>query len=319
MTRLSAKTRLIENKMTKARDIRSGKSNSPFRYAGGKFYARKLILQHIPESEVYCEPFAGGASIFFAKSPSERSILNDLDKDVINTFIQIRDNVDGLIELLDGIPATKELHGYYKNEYLPSNDLERAFRWFYLNRTSYSGIMKKENCYFGYNDKYSMRPENWPRHLRTVSDRLQGVELVSKDFAEVIDELPDGSFLFVDPPYYNADQKKFYSCNFELKDHIRLKECLERNKDRVRFLITYDNSSEVRELYEWCDVLEDHEWQYTISRTDDQKNGKKLEQGHTGSRNKGKEVFIKNYDINDISVCGPVNLSKTNGRRYATS
>ncbi len=97
--------------------LRSGKSNSPFRYAGGKFYARKLILPHIPDIKVYCEPFAGGASIFFAKEPSTISILNDLDDDVINTLIQIRDNLGGLLELLDGIPATKKLHALYKNKY----------------------------------------------------------------------------------------------------------------------------------------------------------------------------------------------------------
>ena len=31
--------------------------NSPFRYAGGKFYARKLIAEHLIDTEVYCEPF----------------------------------------------------------------------------------------------------------------------------------------------------------------------------------------------------------------------------------------------------------------------
>lgn len=305
--------------MTEVRHIRSGKSNSPFRYAGGKFYARKIILQHIPTVDVYCEPFAGGASIFFAKEPSKTSVLNDLDEELINTLIQIRDNLDDLLGLLDGIKATKKLHGYYKNKYKPTNDLERAFRWFYLNRTSYSGIMKKENCYFGYGDKYSMRPENWPRHLRTVSDRLQGVELTSIDFEQIIDGLPDGSFLFVDPPYYNADQKKFYTCNFELEDHIRLKECLARNNDRLKFLITYDNSPEVRDLYEWCSVLEEHEWQYTISRTDDQKNGKKLAQGHSSPRSNGKEVFIKNYDINNVRICNPVKLPTPSVAKLATA
>ncbi len=243
--------------------IHSGKSNSPFRYAGRKFYARKVILPHIPktsvycepfaggasiffakepagqsilndlDTSVYCEPFAGGASIFFAKEPAGQSILNDLDTDVMNTFVQIRDNLDRLLGLLDGIPATKKLHAHYKNTYKPSDDLERAFRWYYLNRTSYSGIMKRENCYFGYGAKYSMRPENWPHHLRMVSNRLQGVKLTSLDFEDCIDTMPDGAFLFVDPPYFNADQKKFYPCHFELRDHIYLMACLQRNADRL--------------------------------------------------------------------------------------
>ena len=279
-----------------------GKTNSPFRYPGGKFYARKLILQHILDSDVYCEPFAGGASIFFAKSPSAFSILNDLDAGVTNTLIQIRDNLESLLDLLDGVPATKEIHWFIKNRYRPRTKLEHAFRWFYLNRTSYSGIMKPENCYWGFGEKYSMGPKNWPVHLRAVSARLQGVEIKSEDFEPVIDGLPKGAFIFVDPPYYNADQKKFYSCNFGVDDHKRLSECLQRNSRRLLFMVTYDNSPEVRELYDWCDVFEEQEWQYTINRTDDQKNGRKLADGYKSKRQKGRELFIKNYDIESMPL-----------------
>ncbi|MBF2761392.1 MAG: DNA adenine methylase [Ectothiorhodospiraceae bacterium AqS1] len=285
--------------------MHASSNHSPFRYPGGKFYARKLILEQLPPSEVYCEPFAGGASIFFAKQRSKINILNDLDADVINTFKQIRDSVEELVALLDGLPATKDLHHYYKNEYQPQNDLERALRWFYLNRTSYSGIMKPENCYWGYHDKYSMRPENWPRLLRSVSKQLQDVELSSSDFEAVIESVPDDAFLFIDPPYYNADQKKFYPCSFDRSDHTRLSRCLADHRDRIRFLITYDNSAEVRDLYAWCDIFEEREWQYTISRTDDQKNGRKLADGYRAERQNGKELFIRNYMIDNSSWISP--------------
>ena len=276
---------------------RSNRSNSPFRYPGGKFYARRLILHEIPEHHFYCEPFAGGASVFFSKNKAKKSLLNDLDDDVINTLTQIRDAVEDLIALLDGIPASKDLHTYYKNEYQPKSDLERAFRWYYLNRTSYSGIMRVENCYWGYGRKYSMRPENWPPHLRTVSDRLQGVELTSLDFEKVIDELPDGAFAFVDPPYYDADQQKFYNCTFDEVDHHRLSACLHRNCHRIRFLLTYDDHDQVRHLYSWADEINGRTWNYTINRTDDQKNGVKLKDGFRGSRDKGQELFIRNYHV----------------------
>lgn len=276
----------------------SGKTNSPFRYPGGKFYARKLILHHIPQSEVYCEPFAGGGSIFFAKTPpSKVSILNDLDRELMNTYRQIKNNLPAMLEMLRGIPATKRMHAFFKNEFKPCNALERAGRWFYLNRTSYSGIMNPQNCFYGYGDKYSMRPERWPAHLMQVSRRLQKAKLTSLDFEEVIDAAADGAFLFVDPPYYNADQKKFYSCSFEQEDHVRLLRCLRRNAKRLRFLITYDNSPEVAEMYRWCKTLKPHEWNYTINRTDDQRNGKKLRDGHKGARYIGRELFIMNYNI----------------------
>lgn len=277
---------------------RSNRSNSPFRYPGGKFYARRLILKEIPPHHDYCEPFAGGASVFFAKSISDgMSILNDLDVDVINTLIHIRDDVEGLIELLDGIEATKATHAYYKKEYTPSNRLEEAFRWYYLNRTSYSGIMRPENCYWGFGTKYSMGPENWPPHLRTVSDKLQGTVLSCRDFEEVIDALPDGCFVFADPPYYSADQQKFYNVVFEHEDHERLAECLKRNSHRLSFLLTYDDHPDIRILYQWANSIKSQQWNYTINRTDDQRNGLKRRDGFRGGRDKGSELFIRNYQV----------------------
>lgn len=265
--------------------------NSPFRYAGGKFYARKLITEHIPPHSSYIEPFAGGASVFFAKNKVQNNWLNDIDKDLINCLKVIRDYPSKLIDALKDEKAVKERHGFFKNEFKPSNSLERALRWFYLNRTSYSGIMNMQNCYWGYGEKFSMRPENWPRNILRTSEKLQGVKLTSFDFSQVINEAEDGSFLFIDPPYFNADQDKFYACSFKKEDHYRLQEVLHNNSDRLKYLITYDNSPEIRDLYSWAQDLLEKEWNYTINRTDDQKNGTDKK----GSRYKGQELFIINY------------------------
>jgi DNA adenine methylase len=265
--------------------------NSPFRYAGGKFYARKLILEHIPNHDTYVEPLCGGASIFFAKPKAQRSILNDKDKDLINTLITIRDRPDELADFLDGVVASKEMHAYFKREFKPKNDLERAGRWYYLNRTSYSGIMKMENCYWGYGDKYSMRPENWRRHLLKTSLKLRGVEIYNEDFEPVINDSPDGSFLFIDPPYFNRDQDKFYTETFTESDHLRLAKVLRDNSPRLKFLLTYDNHPFIRELYGWAGNILEKEWNYTINRTDDQTKKTTTK----GKRYKGKELFILNY------------------------
>lgn len=267
--------------------------NSPFRYPGGKFYARKLILEHLIPHTYYIEPFAGGASIFFAKEKVEYSILNDADPELANCYLMIRDHVEDLIELLHGLPATKDLHTYYKNVYKPTNELERAFRWYYLNRTSYSGIMNMQNCFWGYGDKYSMQPKNWPSHLRKCSNKLQGVEISCCDFEQVIAKAPDHAFLFIDPPYFNADQDKFYTHSFDKESHYRLARVLHEHNHRIKFLLTYDNSPEVREMYRWSTSMLDKEWNYTINRTDDQ--SKKTTS--KGKRHMGKEVFIINYDV----------------------
>lgn len=279
----------------------NGSINSPFRYAGGKFYARNLILEHIPSHSDYIEPFAGGASIFFAKSKAKNNWLNDIDEALINTYLIIRDRPEELIEYLAGEQATKERHTYYKTEFAPQNNLEAAARWFYLNRTSYSGIMKLQNCYWGYGEKYSMRPENWGRNILRTSAKLQNIEITCFDFEQVIKVVPDGSFLFIDPPYFNADQEKFYTHSFSKNDHYRLVQLLSEHKDRIKFLLTYDNNLEVREMYHWATQIYDKEWNYTINRTDDQKNNQKKEQEFKGERYKGKEIFILNYDSATVS------------------
>lgn len=291
--------------------------NSPFRYAGGKFYARKLILAHIPRHTAYIEPFAGGGSIFFAKPKVDFNQLNDIDGELVNVYQTIRDNSDELIYLLkkrpetesripndftqtaiygDPLPATKELHGFFKNIFEPENNLEKAFRWFYLNRTSYSGIMNTQNMYWGYGDKFSMQPKNWAQNINRTSQKLQAVEITNLDFEEVINNAPDGALLFIDPPYFNADQDKFYQHYFAKQDHFRLADCLRRNNERLQLFITYDNVPEIRELYYWMAEFHDKEWNYCIQRTDDQKNGTIRK----GERYKGKELFILNYNSQQV-------------------
>lgn len=297
--------------------MKNNEINSPFRYAGGKFYARKLIIEHIPYHFTYIEPFAGGASIFFAKDKVELNHLNDIDEELINVLNIIKNHPEELISFFkvretdknrfpkelftrqiigEPIPALKELHYFFKNIYQPQNDIERAGRWFYLNRTSYSGIMNLQNMYWGYGDKYSMQPKNWPRNIRRSSEKLQNVLITSLDFEQVIDNAPDNSLLFVDPPYFKADQDKFYNHAFSEDDHFRLEKTLRRNTDRLKIFITYDNVPEVRELYSWMQEIHDKEWNYCIQRTDDQKTRTRRK----GQRYKGKEIFILNYDSTEI-------------------
>lgn len=250
-------------------------------------------MEYIPPHSNYIELFAGGASMFFAKPKANYNWLNNIDKNLVNCYEIIRDQAHELIYALNGEVATKERHAYYKNEFKPQSDLELAIRWFYLNRTSYSGIMNMKNCYFGYGDKFSMRPENWAANIERTAQKLQQVKLTSFDFEEIIGQLnyDENTFLFIDPPYYNADQDKFYTHAFTRQDHLRLANLLKDNQHKFNFLLTYDNCSEVRELYQWAENIVEKEWNYAISRTDDQKH----KTDHKGTRNKGQEIFITNF------------------------
>lgn len=270
--------------------------HSPFRYAGGKFYALKYILPLIPNHRSYVEPFCGGASVFFAKDKVRENWLNDLDSELINTYKIIKEKPEELYEFLKDEKATKERHTYFKNEFKPKNDLEKAARWFYLNRTSYSGIMNPRNMFWGYGDKFSLRPFGWEKRIMECSKKLRDVKLTSEDFAGVIDKAPEGSFLFIDPPYFATDQSKFYTHSFKKEDHFRLADVIRKNSKRIRFMLTYDDSPEVRELFSWNHNIIKRAWTYTLNRTDDQtkKTNKK------GKRSVGNEIFIMNYKMRII-------------------
>jgi DNA adenine methylase len=281
--------------------------NSPFRYAGGKFYARKLILEFIPPHTDYVEPFAGGASIFFAKNKVKNNWLNDIDGELINVFLFIRDNPEQLITALKGEVATKERHHFYKYHFIPENPLEKAVRWYYLNRTSFSGIMNMKHCYWGYSHKSSMPPEKWAISILQTSQKLQNVCLSKLDFEEVIERVPDRAFLFLDPPYFKTQQDKIYSCAFTHKCHHRLCKALKRAGNRFQFLLTYDNCCEIREMYAWAKLIVEKQWNYTIQRTDNQKLTKTKTINDTqiqeisklklkGRRSQGRELFITNYN-----------------------
>jgi DNA adenine methylase len=142
-----------------------------------------------------------------------------------------------------------------------------------------------------------MVPKNWPPHLRNCSTKLEGVKLTNWDFERVIEEAPDGAFLFIDPPYFNADQDKFYTISFSREDHYRLEQILKKHSKRFRFLLTYDNTPEIRKLYSWANETLDKEWNYTINRTDDQKKDGSRKKNEKGTRYKGKELFILNYEV----------------------
>ncbi len=256
---------------------------SPFRYPGSKARAVKFIKEVWEKSyhDEYREPLVGGGGVFFGKKKVKYNWLNDLDKELMITYKFIADpNLRiKLIEKVSKEIASKERHQEIKI-WRPKTDLDIAYRYFYLNRTSYSGIMKKPA--WGYHPKKSVPPSRWGPRIELASRKLEGVKLTSLDYHEVINALPTGNhvFIFVDPPYFKADQKRAYKFYFTLEDHIAL--CNVLKHTNYDFCLTYDDCEEVRELYEWAEIYP-VSWRYHTA------NARKAE------RKMGMELIISNF------------------------
>src|SRR5437764_5502851 len=118
------------------------RSASPFlKWAGGKTQLLSALLKNIPlRFGTYIEPFVGGGALFFELQPT-KAILADSNPELINCYIVVRDKVEDLITILRTYPYSEEFYYKLRSE-TPNDDLLRAARMIYLNRTCYNGLYR---------------------------------------------------------------------------------------------------------------------------------------------------------------------------------
>ena len=251
------------------------------RYPGGKFYGYKRF-QHFLEipHEEYREPFVGGASVFLGKKlASKLNWINDKDEELINFYNIIKNDGDrkGLSSLLSNEVANKERHLEVR-QFNPKNDVERAFKYFYLNRTSFSGIMN--NPRWGYMIGSSVTPDKWPQIIIPVGEKLKNAKITSFDFRKVITSKTKNRsvLIYLDPPYFKAS-KAIYTHEFKMNDHQDLMKLLKDTK--YKFVLSYNDDEELRQMYDWASIYK-LDWVYYMSEA---------------RREKGKELIITNFKL----------------------
>lgn len=268
------------------------KSNSarrtlPFRYPGGKYYALDILRpfwENIGHKE-YREPFAGGATVFFNKPKAKINWLNDLDAELIACYKVLQDSEmrQRLANELSLEIASKER---WKEVFdsIPDDEYEIAKKYYYLNRTSFSG--KLVSAAWGYRPKRSLPPERWKERIIPCGEWLSNTLLTSLDFSEIIRAEGNDVLMYVDPPYYLPPKHKHYRCGFDLEDHERLAD--ELYKTKHKFFLTYDDCSEVRALYHWAHIYE-VKFFYRVDNS--------VTRG--GQRQTGFELIITNYEMKE--------------------
>lgn len=234
------------------------------RYPGGKFYGFKKIIPFLKVEHLnYIEPFVGGASIFLAKKKASGvNWINDADPDLINFYsiIQNENTRTLLYNLLKSEKANKERHKEII-QMKPKDNVERAFKYFYLNRTSFSGIMNKPR--WGFAIGSSVVPEKWIELIEPVAKKLENVKITNFDFRKALNETikDSNTLIYADPPYFKAS-KSIYNHEFSQQDHLDLMNLLKRSK--AKFILSYENCPEIKEMYKWAKISE-VTWKYFMS------------------------------------------------------
>lgn len=202
------------------------------RWAGGKSWLAPFVKDLTKDLNYnnYFEPFMGGASIFFALETKNKCFLSDVNYDLINAFISVRDNVESVISYLQDYRTDAD--SYYRiRAHEPIDSLEKAARFYYLNATSFNGLYRV-NKQGKYNVPYGKKSVtiNYAR-LAEASRKLANTSLQCHDFSCIKEMLSPRDFVFLDPPYaVTKGENGFLAYNpklFSLEDQYRLAELID--------------------------------------------------------------------------------------------
>lgn len=231
------------------------------KWAGGKRRLASEIKALFPsdiEARAYHEPFFGGGAIYFNILPRAGSI-NDINKQLMNFYIIVRDKPQQLIDLANQYEHNEEIFYKLRDKYNQPDltDVEYASLLLYLNKTAFNGLYRvnskgKFNVPFGRYTNPTIVPED---RIRLASKVLRNVDIFNKDFEYVLDIANYGDVVYFDPPYQpinsTANFTSYSSKGFSYEDQVRLRDlCIKLDKNGVYFVLSNSFSPESIELYE---------------------------------------------------------------------
>ena len=194
-----------------------------FMWAGGKTRMIKKYGDILPESfDSYVEPFLGAGAMFvwaYNKNPDATFVLNDYNESIMGIYEAIKSDVAPFMQRMDELSAKylpleksdrkvfyyalREEHAFEFNKWTST---EESASLYFLMKTGFNGIWqinKNTNGRFG-------TPSGLLNQKDKVYDKdnvmewhaaLQKCTLMTGDFAQTLDKVESGAYVFLDPPY----------------------------------------------------------------------------------------------------------------------
>ena len=190
--------------------------------------------------------------------------VNDINYDLISVYNVIKNDVNGLIDILSKYKNESEF--FYsirdldrdKQKYALLSEIERAARIIYLNKTCYNGLYRVNNA-GEFNTPFgNYRNPNIVNSatLLAVSEYFNSANITftSIDYSEVLVNINKSTFVYLDPPYDPVSQTSnftgYVKGGFTREDQIRLKQCCdELNERKVKFMLSNSATDFIKELY----------------------------------------------------------------------
>ncbi len=279
--------------------IKTNKLIAPFvKWVGGKRQLIPSIATHLPKdikSYDYVEPFIGGGALFFHLQP-KNALINDFNKELINVYQVIKNNLDELI--CDLKKHKNEAEYFYEVrsldrsiDYKALSSVQRASRVIFLNKTCFNGLYRVNNA-GEFNAPFGRYKNpnivNEPI-LKAVSKYLNAnnINIQSGDYSEVLNQATKNSFVYLDPPYHPISESSnftgYVQGGWNIFDQIRLREaCDELTKRGIKFLLSNSAAPFIMEQYQYYKIT-------TVKAV-------RAINSNGSERGEIDELLIKNYD-----------------------
>lgn len=245
----------------KEKQVRFSEKVRPFvKWVGGKGQLLETLKKQLPEYmdiEItkYAEPFVGGGAFLFELLnlfDFEEIYINDNNKELINVYKVIRDDVESLICSLrileyqyNNVSDEERQELYYEKreqynniELAKETDVEKAALFIFLNKTCFNGIYRvnkkgKFNVPFGKRKNVKIYDID---NLFKISSLLKNVTLKSCDYHDVLNFADDKTFVYFDPPYRPLNATSSFTSytenDFSDKDQIELANLFKELSDK---------------------------------------------------------------------------------------
>lgn len=202
----------------------------PFiKWAGGKTQLLPEIRNKYPKElgktiNKYCEPFIGGGAVLFdilSNYKLEEILINDINAELVNTYKQIKNNVDILIDELYKMQEyfwqlnTEERKVYYYKKREKFNNLkvngdldketniEKAALFIFLNKTCFNGLFRvnKKGLFNVPMGAYKKPLICDIENLKNINILLENVTIKCGNYSECESFIDKNTFVYIDPPY----------------------------------------------------------------------------------------------------------------------
>ena len=242
------------------------KATRPFlKWAGGKTRLLPVLSESAPPVfNRYHEPFLGGGALFFAlweAGEIEKATLSDSNPDLVNAYLQVRDNLDGLLSTLrqlsdEYFSETDRAAAYYHvRSDEPTEPISRAARLLFLNKTCFNGLYRvNQSGRFNVPHGRYKNPRVYdPDLLRRASAALKVAELKVADFEQACSEVSPNDFVYFDPPYHPVSETARFTSytakDFGWDDQVRLADVAHSLAEAAFVLVSNSAHSDVEGLY----------------------------------------------------------------------